>query len=78
MTFGYGSSPNKPWNPNQVFDISDFAKQLANELWLHYTTYGEVRAFYTTRLMSKERTVFVAHSMGGLVVKKVFEFHLIQ
>ena len=43
MTFGYDSDWNKIWNPGNVLDISDFAKQLANEMWLHYSQYGDVR-----------------------------------
>jgi hypothetical protein len=43
MTFGYDSDWNKIWNPSNVLDISDFAKQLAHEMWLHYSRYGDVR-----------------------------------
>jgi hypothetical protein len=42
MTFGYDSSWNKIWKPNNVLDISDFAKQLVHDLWCHYSDYGDV------------------------------------
>jgi len=42
MTFGYDSGWNKIWKPNNVLDISDFAKQLVHELWCHYSDYGDV------------------------------------
>jgi hypothetical protein len=43
MTFGYDSSWNKIWKPNNVLDISDFAKQLVHDLWCHYADYGNVK-----------------------------------
>ena len=42
MTFGYDSSWNEIWKPNNVLDISDFAKQLIHDLWCHYSDYGDV------------------------------------
>lgn len=42
LTFGYDSRLNKIWAANNVLDISDFAKQLANDLWLHYAQYPDV------------------------------------
>lgn len=42
MTFGYDSGWKKIWEPNNVLDIADFAKQLCNALWLHYSEYGNV------------------------------------
>jgi len=42
MTFGYDSSCNKIWTPNNTLDIPDFAQQLVNEIWLHYADHGEV------------------------------------
>jgi len=42
MTFGYDSGWNKIWKPNNVLDISDFAKQLVNDLWCHYLAHGDV------------------------------------
>ena len=42
MTFGYDSSWNKIWTANNVLDIPDFARQLVNELWLHYVAHGDV------------------------------------
>lgn len=42
MTFGYDSDWNKIWKPNKVLDISDFAKQLAHDLWCHFSEYGDV------------------------------------
>jgi hypothetical protein len=44
LTFGYDSGWNKIWKPNNVLDIADFAKQLANDLWLHYMQHGNVRS----------------------------------
>jgi len=43
--FGYDSTWNKIWNPNNVLDISDFADQLLNDLRRHYARYGNVSAF---------------------------------
>jgi hypothetical protein len=42
MTFGYDSGWNEIWKPNNVLDVSDFAKQLANDLWCHYSDHGDV------------------------------------
>lgn len=42
MAFGYDSGWNKIWKPNNVLDISDFAKQLVHDLWCHYLDYGDV------------------------------------
>jgi hypothetical protein len=42
MTFGYDSQWSKIWKPNNILDISDFAMQLVNDLWLHYTECGDV------------------------------------
>lgn len=42
MTFGYDSGWNTLWKPDKVLDISDFAKQLVHDLWLHYTEHGKV------------------------------------
>jgi hypothetical protein len=46
MTFGYESGWNKIWKPNNVLDISDFAKQLVHHLWLHYAEHGDVSIVY--------------------------------
>jgi hypothetical protein len=46
MTYGYDAAWNKIWNSNNVLDISDFAKQLATDLWLHYKKYGNVSSFH--------------------------------
>jgi len=43
MTFGYDSNWDKIWKSNNVLDIPDFARQLANDLWLHYEDHGDVR-----------------------------------
>jgi hypothetical protein len=43
MTFGYDSNWKKIWKSNNVLDISDFARQLVNDLWCHYEDYGDVR-----------------------------------
>ena len=76
MTFGYDSGWNKIWKPNNVLDISDFARQLVNHLWCHYTDYENVNfAIYQVLSDLKEQTVFVTHSMGGLVVKKVLDLY---
>ena len=80
MTFGYDSSWNKMWKSNNVLDISDFAKQLVHDLWCHYLDYGDVifaLPLYEILLTDQAQTVFVAHSMGGLVVKKVLLSSLI-
>jgi len=42
MTFGYDSNWKKIWKPNNVLDVPDFARQLVNELWLHYADHGDV------------------------------------
>ena len=47
MTFGYDASWNKVWAANNVLDIPDFARQLVNELWLHYTDHGDVCSYIT-------------------------------
>jgi len=39
MLFGYDSDWNKIWKANNVLDISDFAKQLAHDLWCHFSNY---------------------------------------
>jgi hypothetical protein len=41
-TFGYDSNFTNIFASNNVFDISDFAKQLLNCLDLHYDKYGDV------------------------------------
>lgn len=46
MTFGYDSGWNKFWKPNNVLDLSDFAKQLVHALWLHYMEHGDVLSFW--------------------------------
>jgi hypothetical protein len=43
MTFGYDAGWNEIWKPNNVLDVSDFARQLVNDLWNHYTEYGSVK-----------------------------------
>jgi hypothetical protein len=50
MTFGYDSGWNKLWKPNNVLDISDFAKQLVNDLWLHYGEHGDVNVLHHCEL----------------------------
>jgi len=42
MTFGYDSNWKNIWKPNNVLDVPDFARQLVNELWLHYADHGDV------------------------------------
>ena len=42
MMLGYESGWNKIWKTNNVLDISDFAKQLVHDLWLHYLEHGDV------------------------------------
>jgi hypothetical protein len=42
MTFGYDSAWNNIWKTSNVLDISDFAKQLVHDLWLHYLEHGDV------------------------------------
>jgi hypothetical protein len=42
MVFGYDSDWNKIWKPDNVLDISDFGKQLAHDLWCHFSEYGDV------------------------------------
>ena len=49
MTFGYDSSWNKIWAANNVLDIPDFARQLVNELWLHYADHGDVSSYVVGR-----------------------------
>jgi len=44
LTFGYNSAWHKIWKPNSVLDISDFAKQLVHDLWLHYANHGNVHS----------------------------------
>jgi hypothetical protein len=41
-TFGYDSTWNEIWKPNNILDISDFADQLLNSLRRHYSLYGNV------------------------------------
>jgi hypothetical protein len=41
-TFGYDANVNNIFRPNNVLDITDFAKQLLDRLDLHYQQYGEV------------------------------------
>jgi hypothetical protein len=41
-TFGYDSNFTNIFAPNNVLDISDFAKQLLDCLDLHYEKYGDV------------------------------------
>jgi hypothetical protein len=41
-TFGYDSNFVNIFLPNNVLDISAFAKQLLDDLDLHYEKYGEV------------------------------------
>ena len=44
MTFGYDADWTKIWGANNVLDISDFGKQLLEDLYLHYSNYGNVTA----------------------------------
>jgi hypothetical protein len=42
MTFGYDADWTKLWKPNNVLDISDFGKQLLEDLYQHYSNCGNV------------------------------------
>jgi hypothetical protein len=42
MMFGYDSDWKRFWQPNNILDISDFAKQLAHDLWCHFSDFGDV------------------------------------
>ena len=52
MMFGYDSGWNKIWKPNNVLDISDFARQLVNQLWCHYAEYGNVKFRLHTKVFT--------------------------
>jgi hypothetical protein len=45
MTFAYDSSWSNIWNANNVLDISDFASQLALDLWSYYNENGDVTCY---------------------------------
>lgn len=66
MTYGYDASFVR-WTPT-LSGIEDFSASLLWELQL-FLRKGE-----QTRLGKAPRIMFIAHSMGGLVVKQVKEF----
>jgi hypothetical protein len=39
MTFGYDANWHQIWKPKNLLDISDFGKQLLDQLFLHYSKY---------------------------------------
>ena len=69
-TFGYDSDFKNVLGAKNVLGIPDFAKQLLDALDLYYDKYHDVRIIDGAQLIQTP-TIFVAHSMGGLVVKKV-------
>jgi pimeloyl-ACP methyl ester carboxylesterase len=72
-TFGYDSKWTRISNPANVLDISHFAEQLLNELRRHYSRHPNVSVLFpfSSAKRIQTQTIFIAHSMGGLVVKKV-------
>jgi hypothetical protein len=66
-TFGYDADYKNVLVPRTVLGIADFAQQLLDGMGLYY---GNVMFRLGSRRFQTP-TVFVAHSLGGLVVKKV-------
>ena len=60
----------KIWTPRNHLGIQGFARQLIDCLSLHYEKNGDVCPC-SSPLIGQTPTIFVAHSLGGLVVKKV-------
>ena len=71
LTFGYISDWANVLGPQNRLDVMDYALQLLDGLELHYRENGQVREI-GVKLTKKKPTFFVAHSMGGLIVKKAF------
>ena len=65
LSFGYNAS-FLPGAPRSIYNIGDFAKELLYEMKFGKDDNGEDLD------MGRAPIVFVAHSMGGLVVKKAY------
>jgi pimeloyl-ACP methyl ester carboxylesterase len=74
-TFGYDANFTNILAAKNALGIADFAGQLLDSLDTHYGKHGNVGPFYC-RTKVKTPTIFVAHSMGGLVVKKVLIYDI--
>ena len=76
MTFGYNADYAAVWKPKKTDDIRNFATRLVNSLYLHIEIHENVVLTFFFQLLTdlQEKFVFVAHSMGGLVVKEVKSF----
>jgi hypothetical protein len=74
MTFGYDSGWNKIWKSNNVLDISDFAKQLVHDLWLHYLEYGDVCILFNGHRLNLNRDprYLLRIAWGVLLLKRCF------
>lgn len=71
LTFGYDANFKKVWAPRNSLGIQGFAQQLLYSLKLRYEQSGNVPLKFVSLVNCQTPTIFVAHSMGGLVVKKV-------
>ena len=65
LSFGYNAS-FLPGRPKSIYRIADFAKELLYEMKFSKDRDGN------DIMIGRVPTIFVAHSMGGLVVKKAY------
>ena len=82
LTFGYNSD-FRSTGPNNVSSISDFARQLLNamkygkggdDLNIGKVFTPDPSISFPSRLTFQKPIIFVVHSLGGLVLKKVNPF----
>jgi len=72
LTFGYDSGLGKIWRSDGTLNIDNIASQLLSALTSHYLQNSEVfQHTFSPDADFKAPSVFVAHGMGGLIVKKV-------